>query len=276
MVFLSPFERRFFDCLRSHFGLSETSFSLKAWSAGSWAVESDPMWRGRRVVGAVGGVEPEVHQERRLRGSQPVDELDRLVSQHIGLVLARLVAVELELGRVGGRGLLDQLVVEVEGALGDLPVPLVPRGRDRQRRRQDPGVAVQVLADVEVVVARVLGPDRKRVRLLGPERVPSAERRDVASDQMVVHVLAGQQARPRRAAEGIGDVAAPERRPLRPDQRLHVRHRRELVRGLVVGEDEDDVVAGGGLGVVGVDAERYRACGERGDDSEGHRFGTNG
>ncbi len=204
----------------------------------------------RGVERPVRRVEPDVHHERRLVLGGGVDEVDRLVAQHVRLVLVRLVAVELELGRVGRSLLLDQRVVEVEGPLGDLPVPLVPAGGNRQRVRRAARVPVHVLADVDVVVAAVVEIGGDRVRLVRLQPLPAPERPGVAAHAVVVHVLPGQHARPRGAAEGVGDVGAVEGHPLPADQRLRVRHRRQLGGGHVVGEDEDDVVAGGTLGVA--------------------------
>ena len=124
-------------CFWSHFGLSLMSFSLKPGSFGSGVAGVPEEVARRGSKGPCG----ELNQTFILNGcleALVVDEVDRLVAEHVGLVIARLVAVEGDVGRRRRAGLLDQLVVEVEGVLGDLAVPLGPALRDRQVRSWAP------------------------------------------------------------------------------------------------------------------------------------------
>src|SRR5262249_58981123 len=101
----------------------------------------------------------------------------------------------------------------------DGAVPLAPTRWDL--RRIPRAVPVEVLAEVDGVIARVLEPDGERVR--GIELVVAALRQRVPADAVVVRVLARQQARARGTAEREGVEVVVERAPLVTDRPPDVR-----------------------------------------------------
>ena len=104
------------------------------------------------------------------------------------------------------------------------------------------GVLVEVLAEQGAVVAVGLQPGRQRLGL--PALVPPEEPAGgvvVAAHAVVVGVLAGQDARPRRAARRLLDVVAVERRALVGDQPPGLGHPAEQLLVEVVRHDHDDV-----------------------------------
>ena len=232
-------------------GLSETSASLNDGGAGSGSFAKRLRWRG-----AGDGVE--IRSGRRGRAAPPQcgatnatqrkngrgsvawrrDQVDGLARVDVGLVVRRAVAV------VHERAVLVQRVVVVAVRRRvRRAVPLAPARRDLLGRSR--AVPVQVLADVDRLVAGALEPDGKRVRRV--ELVVAAVRRRVAPDAVVVRVLAREEGRARRAAERVRDEAVVERDALVGEQRLHVRHDAHRLERLVVGHDHDDVRAGRGL-----------------------------
>ena len=179
----------------------------------------------------------EVEEEGRATGSV-VDELDRLVAQHVGRVVG-IRAAERVLDAV-----LDQRVVEVIDLLED--VPFVPSRRLVGRRR---AVPVDVLAVDAGVVARGLEPHGERRGVV--EGGESAVRAPVVVHAGGVRVLRREQARAAWRAQVGGDVAV-----LEGDALLHqLAHDRrhdgrdavdrvgepDRVEALIVGQDEDDV-----------------------------------
>src|SRR4051812_22749876 len=98
---------------------------------------------------------------------------------------------------------LGALVVESGPTLlGSVPgVPAVPARRDAQV-----GVVVQVLAEQAGLVPGVVQPggDGAVLQPLVSELLPPAQGEGVAVDTGVVGVLAAQEGRPRRAAQGEG------------------------------------------------------------------------
>ena len=168
----------------------------------------------RRHDLAVRRHEHQREEERAIAAGVRADRLERLVAQHVGLVERRVGRGEVAVG-VGDAVLVELVAPHLIRALVDRAVPVGPAGRDLRRVPQP--VAVEVLADVDRVVALGLQPDRQRV--LGVERLDAAVGRHCAADAVVVRVLAGEVGRARRAAERIGDVVVRERRAGRADQR---------------------------------------------------------
>ena len=187
--------------------------------------------RVRRVVG-----DPE---EERLAERRPAaDEVDGLGRVDVARVGLRGGGVDRVLVRVAVADQLPVLeqVVAVVGVLGLLPVPLAVAGRDADGARL---VAVQVLADQPRVVAGALQPDGQG--LVAAQDVEATLRGDVVEHPVVVRVLAGEEGRPRRAAERKGGETLLERRALGADQAQGPRHGADRRCGLVVGHHHDDV-----------------------------------
>ena len=121
-------------------------------------------------------------------------------------------------------------------------------------------VAVQPLADQRRAVAGLLEPGREDVAaVLHP--VP-AVRVEVAADAVVVGVLAGDEGRPRRAAERERVDRVGERRALRRRAAADVRHLRDVGARLVVGHHDEDVRAAvlAGAGRARLGGGRRRAA----------------
>src|SRR6266545_1378423 len=110
--------------------VSETSSSLTP-PAGMPGTRAGEQMARRGLERAMRRVDPDVHHERLLWGVDPIDEVLGLLTEDIRLVIVRGGAVELHLRSIARPGLLEQVVVEVHGGLGDLPVPLVPTVRNR-------------------------------------------------------------------------------------------------------------------------------------------------
>ena len=184
----------------------------------------------------VGRERRELEIERLVRRRGGVDELNALGGDHVGEIVRRLVSVVLE-GAV-----FVQRVVE----LGIAPaghVPFAPARRDvGVGHGRGLHVAVQVLAHHRRLVAGALERGSERVLLLAAEveQVKAAVRTRVLEDAGVVREVAGQDRRPRRAAQRVRDEVVVERETVAL-HRLHVRHVREQVHRQVVGEDEHDV-----------------------------------
>ncbi len=194
----------------------------------------------RRVVGR-SRVRREVGdgEEEGLIGRRPLpDQVDRLLAVHVGGVGGRIGGVVGVLVGVAVRvdlAVLEQLVA-VEAVGGLRAVPLRPTRRHADRAVL---VAVQELADVRRVVARVLQPDGQRPADV--EVREAAERLGVAEDVVVVGVLAGLEGRAGGAAERpVGHVRR-ERRALLADQLPDAAHVAHRVLGLVVAHQDDDV-----------------------------------
>ena len=174
-------------------------------------------------------------EEERLRArGEPLHGVDRLRRVHVGLVVAGRSAVANELAV-----LVQRVVVELIRARVDGAEPLVPARRNL--RRPLPSVAVQVLADVHRVVPGQLQPGGQRVRVRGRELLVAALRQRVPHHGVVVAVLPGEEGGARGAAERERDVVVGERRPLRAEHGVHVRHHAHRLDRLVVGHHDDDV-----------------------------------
>ena len=211
--------------------------------------ETIPVPRRRNRRGLVRGIagfarpaavrreEPDREEERLRRGRMPANQLDGLPPVDVGLVVRGA-------GPVGHEPavLVQPVVVEAVGGRVGRAVPLGPARRDLRRPRA--AVAVQVLADVDGVVAGRTQPRRKRVRVRRRELVVAAGRRRVPHDRVVVAVLARDVGRPRRAAERERREVVREGRPARGEQRVHVGHDPHGLDRLVVGHQHDDVRPG--------------------------------
>ena len=185
--------------------------------------------------------------EPRLRvAAEPGDESPRLGRHHAGGVAA-------------GEGLdlavhvLRQVEVRVRAAVEQAPggprmvgagQPLGPSRRFVEQRRLAGGadrlfaVPVEVLADQRRLVTRFLEHGRDRA-LVAEGREPV--RLLVAVDVVVVGVLAGEEAGPRRAAQRVRREGVLERQPTIGEQPLHVRHPAHVVPAHVVGLDHQHV-----------------------------------
>ena len=106
------------------------------------------------------------------------------------------------------------------------------------------GIQVHVLPVDARPVPRLVKP-RRDGRGVGPDEGPgSAARREVREHSRVMGILAGEEARAARHAEGRGGEGVRERDPLCDQQLLHGGHVGEGVPPLIVGEEEHDVRAG--------------------------------
>ena len=188
---------------------------------------------------------------------QAVGRRERAADVVADVVFARLPAARVPVGAFDRAVVVHQVAVEVVVGVGvEDRVPGVPAGRhDLAFVVRFVAVAVEELADVNRFVAGVLHPDREVVGQ-GPLLLEAGEAAvglDVALDVVVVGVAPGEQADPRRAAEGVGDVVAVEGHPAFGDQVEGVRHRPgfgaafegavgrvEAVERLVVGLDDDE------------------------------------
>ena len=224
-------------------GLSETSSSLNDGGVGSGEAAKRPMCLGRgqrRQRGAAGrrrpahvrGEERDPHEERLSRGRAAAHDLDGLVCVDVRLVRRRVPPVLHE-----RPVLVDRVAVELVRGVVDRAVPLRPAGRDLVL--VEVAVSVQVLADVDRLVARALEPDGKGVLVV--QRVVAAVGRLVREHAVVVGVLAGEEGGAGRAAERERREAVVEGRSLGDEQPLDVLHDADRLDGLVVGHDHDDV-----------------------------------
>ena len=154
-------------------------------------------------------------EEERRAGRPPVDEVDRVVGDDVGLVVGRLRSEPLHRAVP-----VHEVAVGPVGPAVEQPVPLGPPGRDLLRVIG--AVTVEVLPDVAGGVAGRPQPHRERVRVVQAP-VPAVRRRPVAVHAVVVHVLAGEEGRPRRAAEREVHEAVRERGALDAPSRARVR-----------------------------------------------------
>ena len=166
------------------------------------------------------------------RPADPPDEPRGATGDQIGQVVARAVPGEHRATVVG------QLVAEAAVA-ATRPQPLVPAGIRAGAERL---VAVQVLPHQRGSVAGALERDRDAALACAvPAKGPvAAFGSRIAQHVGVVRERAGQDRRPRAAAERVGDDELPERHPstLHP---AHLWHVPQQVPRQVVGEDIDDV-----------------------------------
>ena len=194
-----------------------------------------------RVAAAapVRGRVAELEVERRRGLGVGADEALRLLGEDVGAVVLLGVRV------LAQDAVLVQRVVEVLGARGGEHVPVVPALGHVARHGPvlvGLGVPVLELADVGGLVPGALEPERQvvvAVKLV--EDAVAAVRGDVGEHVVVVRVLAGEDRRPRRAAEREVVVEALHRHALALQllaDDLHHPHRAGL---LVVGEQDDDV-----------------------------------
>ncbi len=159
-------------------------------------------------------------------------------------------------------------VVVVVGGHVEEPAPRVEADRDLAVGVER-AVAVEPLADQRGAVAGPLQPPRQDVVPV-LHAVPAVGV-EVAHDTVVVGVLAGDEGRPRRAAQREGVDRVGERRPPRGEQAPDVRHLRDVGRRLIVGHDDEDVrpaVAGRDGGAGGGRAGERRGQERRGERRE--------
>ena len=187
---------------------------------------------GRRRPTHVRGEERDPQEERLSRGRTTAHDLHGLVRVDVGLVRRRIPAVLHE-----RPVLVHRVAVELVRGVVDRAVPLGPAGRDLVL--VEVAVPVQVLADVDRLVARAPEPHGKRV--LRVQRVVATVGRLVREHAVVVRVLAGEERRPGRAAERERREAVVEGRSLGDEQPLDVLHDPDRLDRLVVGHDHDDV-----------------------------------
>ena len=147
-------------------------------------------------------------------------------------------------GHVAGE--VAHLAVDGDALVGvvvDVPdgnPPVVPARRLVGQVRDHVLEVVEVLADDLRPVDRVeVG--RDRVVLIGLEGPVAAVRRHVVEDVVVVRIQAGQEGRPRRAAQRHRRVVALERRPLVDQHPLDVGHLQHVGEGRVVEHHQDDI-----------------------------------
>jgi hypothetical protein len=185
--------------------------------------------------------------------SAPLDHPHGLLRGHVAGVAGRVewgVGVLREPPIAVDRALVVEVVAVVAIRIGvDQGAPLGPAGRDLMR--VDRPVAVQVLADQGGVIAGLPQPDRERVVRVQP--VKPAQRRIVVEHPVVGGVLAGEECRPRGAAQRIAGEAVDEGRAPLPDQPPRQRHHLDRGRRLVVGLDNDHVgplLGGAALGAA--------------------------
>ena len=181
-----------------------------------------PRWLGRLVWRIRGE-----HEEERPPG--PAHEPHRLVGQPVG--------------RVDGADCRPRL----EPAVHVEPVVVVAGVRERdpaippRRHVRAVRVAVQVLPHVGRPVAGGAQPRRDRHAV--SKRGEAAVRRPVRKDARRVRVAAGEDGDTAGAAERVGGERISEVDSMADQPVRHVRHRRERVPALVVGQDDDDVGA---------------------------------
>ncbi len=194
----------------------------------------------RRRVRVVGSERGELEEEREPRVDRVIDEFRALGGEHVSEVVGRLVTVVVQ-GSV-----LVERVVEL-GVAETRHVPFVEAGRlvgqgKAGRDRALLQVAVEVLAHHRRDIARTLELDRERLALLAAqvEQAEPAVGAEVLHDLRVVREVAGEDRRPRGAAQRVRDEVIRERHPLLL-QRRHVRHVSQEVHREVVGEHEHDV-----------------------------------
>jgi hypothetical protein len=185
---------------------------------------------------AVRGGVPEREEEGLVAGRGVVDQLDAAPGLEVGQVLARVRGVGIRLQHPVFEGLPGHVV---EGGRMRQPVPVGPPRWYAVLRL----VAVQVAPDVHGAVAGVLQPHGQGVRRV--ELDEAAEGRIVVQHAVVVRVLPGEVRRAGRAAEREAVDRLVELRAVGREQVVHVLHRGERGRGLVVGHDHDDVLARG-------------------------------
>ncbi len=215
-----------------------------------------------RVGAVVRGVERDLEEVRRLSGLVGREEVQRQVADHRAGVRLVLGAVARALRR---RVVLGETHPAVDHRrAGEVP-PVVGRTEDRVERRPArhhrreratgrPLVLVEELADEAGRVARLLQPHVEgalgvAVRVV---RRPAAEHRGalvagVGEDAGLVGVLAREEARPRHAAQRVGDEGVRVGRARLPHP-LHRPHRLHEVHREVVEHHHDDVGAGVGRG----------------------------
>ena len=190
-----------------------------------------------------------------------------LAGQGVGLVVAgRAAEVPARTRR------LEDVEVVVGGealaAGADEPRPQVP-ARRRDARRAQP---VQPLAGEGGVIARGIEPGGEVALGVLERLVGAAAASGVALGPVVVGVLAGEEGRPRRAAERVGGERVLERhaRRRRAD-RWTRRQRPHRLRALVVGHHDDEALPlAGQLGngsLAATESDRHRC--ERQDQRRG-------
>ena len=178
----------------------------------------------------VGSGVPDLEVERIRLGSRVLDEVPADPGDDVRLVVARR-GPEGRLHTV----VVERVVVHEEWVLRGGP-PLVPSDRAGPLR----AVAVHVLADVRGAIAGVVKPAGQRVGLVHAVE-PAPVLVVVGRHAVVVRILARQQAGPGGAAQRDGHDGVVEGGPPLRDELLHRGQRRHLIRGLVVGQEEDDV-----------------------------------
>ncbi len=188
----------------------------------------------------------------------------------VALGIGRVGLVEGPVG-VGDHPVVVGLVAVEEAGVADHGVPVVPARR--HLGRVVVAVLVEELAGVAGPVAVGVQPHRDVV--LEVELVVAAAGEEVGQHPGVVRVAPGQHRRPRRAAEGVGDVVAAEGDSLCGDQVERVRHHRQREPGERIGIGRIEV---GQSHVVGLDHDdvrlRGRGCARRPcEQAGGHRAG---
>ena len=188
----------------------------------------------RRQVGSVGGVRREV-EEQPLVGRRAVEELHRPLRQHVG-------------GVVGRVGAVLAAVAEPVVVVGARPVRRTERGEAVPSRRgvalrRPVGEGVEVLADQAGAVAARRQRGREGAVLVAVlvEPPPATGRPGVGPHAGVVREPAGQQRRPRRAAQRGRHHRVAERGAAVDQQPLHLRHPGQGAGRLVVGQDHHHV-----------------------------------
>jgi hypothetical protein len=175
----------------------------------------------------------DIEEEGRSGLRRSADLRHRDVGEHVGLVERPLLGVRLLLAV-----LEERVAVVLVRRRIDCAEPVLPAGRRDDRRPR--AVPVQVLADVDSVVARACECcDECRVLVL--ERLVAAERWAVAVDAVVLRVLAGEVRRARRAAQRERHDVLCERRALLRDEVVHMGHHAQRLDRLVVRHHRDDV-----------------------------------
>ena len=170
------------------------------------------------------------------RRHRTVDERHRLGREHIGQIVAGLVAVVVD------RPVLVEVIVEP-----GIPVAADGPFAPARRRLVDRLIAVEVLAEEAGPIAGLLQSHSIGLRLVAVpvERGNAAVIAAVGEHPVVVRILTGQERRSRWAAQRINDVE-PRHRRAGPLHGEHVRHEPHEVPRQVIDQHEDDVRAAGG------------------------------